>query len=410
MKILNRANKHMFRLLGNQGQEPGKEYREHSYLIREGDCLYNALTNEAVLVEDWEEDREELIRKWFYVPPSFDVLSASHIARSRVLSLAEGPQPKKGLFVIFMTTACNAKCTYCYEQGIRTTSMAEDTAEEVAEYISENTNHDAVAEIRWFGGEPLLNRRCVNVISRDLANYGVKFRSEMFTNGDLLKDVSEDEMKLWNLRSVQLTLDDTGEEYDRIKGLPKGAYGRAKENVERLGKLGIHASLRVHLDPDRGLYPCIKIVDEFKGYENVGMYARLLYNRPVSQEDYDALLQLEDYMYSAGKFQHTFRIYSHPRHCMADSPTTACITTDGHLSPCEHHAFGEDYGTIYSKKVNAEKLREWNVREKYVENCTSCKLYPICKKLVKCPAEGKCSEGYGYYQIESIKRAMRERI
>ena len=97
---------------------------------------------------------------------------------------------------------------------------------------------------------------------------------------------------------------------------------------------------------------------------------------------------------------------------MSDSRKIACITPTGNLSPCEHFAYGEHvYGSIYSKDRNEDILKKWSVREKYVTpTCKNCPLYPSCRKIVMCPAEGKCSEGYQYYQIETIKRALRKKV
>ena len=408
MRLINKANRYMMRLLGNQYIDDTKEYAPHKYLIRDENRLYNVLTNEAVLVEDWEADREELIRRWFYTPPDFDVCSAAYLSNSRMLSISEGPVSSKGLYVIFMTTACNAACEYCFELGSKVITMAEDTAEDIAEYISKHSNPDVAVRVRWFGGEPLVNKKCISIIASELNRLGVKFNSEMLTNGDLFNEVTDDEIKLWNLQNVQFTIDTVGEKYDAIKHLPAGAYERIKKTTERLGALGIHISIRVHLDPDRGVDEARKVVDEFKGYDNVGIYTRLLY-KSVTKKDYEDLLELEDYIVSTGKMRHNFKQFGSPRHCMADSSGTACITPEGLLTPCEHYAYGVTYGSIYKKAVDGGMLKEWKRRTKDAKKCGDCVFFPTCKLLKNCPAEGSCEEGYNFYLTETIKRAMRER-
>ena len=62
------------------------------------------------------------------------------------------------IYRILTTTACNARCSYCYENGAVLSTMDPDTAEKTAELIIRNYQTqptDIVLE--WFGGEPLLN-------------------------------------------------------------------------------------------------------------------------------------------------------------------------------------------------------------------------------------------------------------
>lgn len=409
VRTINKANSYFMRVLGEQSPEPGVEYAEHPYIIKDGNLWYNALTNEAVQLSESEDEESELIKRWFYVPEGMDVKPLSYLIRSKINYLESGPRVTKGTFVFFLTTACNAACTYCYEKGTEVDTMSEEVAEDAAEYICKNSGKDAVVKIRWFGGEPLLNKKAMNIITGILADNGVRYVSEMFSNGDLFDTVDDIEIERWNLQTVQFTLDDIGTRYDKIKGLPDGAYERLKRTIVRLRDMDVHSSLRIHLDPKKGIAPCKAVVDAFRDMEDVGMYARILYNQPLTEKNYDELLELEDYIRATGKFRRNFRSYNSAPYCMADTRATACITTDGHLSFCEHYPFGESYGSIYEPKYNAEKTKQWRIREKYERGCKQCVLYPTCKKLTMCPAVGKCTEGYAYYQIESIKRAMRER-
>lgn len=397
--------------LGVQHEEVGRSYKYSNYLIREGNAIYNSLTDEIVFVQDEKLDRKELIRRWFLVPEDFSVLTASDIIRQSYLGKQSGPgRNLKTNYVIFTTTACNGNCEYCFEKNYKTISMTESVAENVANYIIRSHAPRTKVSIKWFGGEPLVNKDAINLITSRISDK-VDFKSTMCSNGDLLSDCTDDEFKLWRLKSVQLTLDDVGDAYDKIKGLKSGAYARLKETVSRLNDLGITSQLRIHFNPDKGIEPCLKIVDEFKSFKNVQMYSRILYDS-ATIKDYEALLTIEQAINDSKN--RTFKI---PKmeigsHCMGDNRHVACITPEGLLSPCEHYAYGEHiYGSIYNKNRNEDILKKWSVREKYVTpSCKECPLYPSCRKLVMCPAEGKCSEGYQYYQIETIKRALRKKV
>ena len=395
--------------LGVQYEDIGRSYEYSKYLVREGNAIFNSLTSEIVLVEDEIKDRKELLRRWFLVPDDYDVRTASDMICQRILAKQKGPGGNlKTNYVIFTTTACNASCSYCFEKGYKVLTMTDTVAEDVADYIIRS--HAPKINIKWFGGEPLVNKKVIDIITSKITDK-VDFRSAMSTNGDLLSECSDDDFRRWKLRRVQLTLDDVGMNYDKIKGLKDGAYLRLKETVERLEKLGITIQLRIHYNPDIGSEPCFKIIDDFKDYKNVSMYSRILYDK-ATIDDYKVLLSIEDEILKVGRGNFVAPKRASGNNCMGDNPHVACITPEGKLSLCEHYAYGEYmYGDIYTQNVDRKLLNTWSVKAKYqLPECKSCPIYPICRKIVMCPAEGKCSDGYQYYQIETIKRALRKKV
>ena len=395
--------------LGVQYEDAGRIYGYSKYLIREGNAIFNSLTSEVILLEDEKKDRNELIRRWFLVPDGFDVMTASDMIRQRIIAKQKGPgSNRKTSYVIFTTTACNASCSYCFEKGCDILTMSDSVAEDVGKYIIET--HAPKVRIKWFGGEPLVNKRPIDIISSKLTDK-VDFRSSMSTNGDLLDECTDEDFKRWRLKSVQFTLDDVENGYDRIKGLKVGAYSRLKETVSRLGNLGITVQIRIHYNPDIGPEPCFKIIEDFKDFKNVRMYGRILYDK-ATINDYKVLLSIEDEILKTGKGNLIIPKRASGNNCMGDNPQVACITPEGKLSLCEHYAYGEYmYGSIYTQNVDWNLRNNWTIKAKYQDSkCKLCPLYPICRKIVMCPAEGKCSDGYQYYQIETIKRALRKKV
>ena len=409
MKIIGRVNSFGARL-GTQTAEPGLTYMLNPCVIADGPAWYNPLTGEAVVVEDPKADFPKLVQKWFFVPQNFDIKSMTHWIRQKTLSdtASVGRTPKTS-YTIFTTTACNASCSYCFEKGMETITMSDKTAEDVADYIIKTRNRNVMTTLKWFGGEPLVNMRAMNIISERLNRELIAYRGEITTNGSLLDKVPDGSMvDKWRLKNVQLTLDDIGSGYGEYKGLDDGAYARLKEQMLRLTGLGIHVAVRIHFHPEAGLEPCYQIVDDLKDIKNLSMYARIIY-KAESIEDYERLLELEDYMVERGKYSYAFPRRGGGVHCMADNRRIACITPLGELSPCEHYAYGEVYGSIYNNEVDREMLAEWKAREKHLcTDCETCKLYPLCEKILLCPAEGNCLKGYMWYQIEETRRALRE--
>ena len=119
-------------------------------------------------------------------------------------------------FRILTTTACNAKCPYCYEKGIKTETMTLDMADKVAKFIEQQSTTNAGITLEWFGGEPLVNPSVISVITRKLKNDGYIIKSAaLTTNGILFTDELIEVAKTeWQLTNVQITLDGVNEIHD----------------------------------------------------------------------------------------------------------------------------------------------------------------------------------------------------
>ena len=413
MKTLKEPNKKYVGVLLTQRIESGLEYVESPYIVKNDNLFFNTLTAEAVLVEDEKKDRPELIRRWFYIPKGMDPSTLAHLIRQKDLLIYSGPgSNKKSLYTIFTTTACNASCSYCFEKGYDIYTMDLETADKVSDYIIETRDKRGPIQIKWFGGEPLVNNNVINRISKNLIDSKVDYTSGIISNGNLLDGCSDEELKdIWKVRTIQLTFDDINDEYSKIKGLDRDAYPRLLKNIERLEELGIRVNARIHYNELLGIEPCLRIVEDLKVFKNVSMYTRIVYGKETIQ-NYSNILKIEEAINRYGKNRFSLPVYGNPTHCMADNSRMATITPTGEFTPCEHYAYGEHmYGSIYSRERKQDVLNRWSVREKYQSpDCKTCPLYPSCRKLVMCPAEGKCSDGYQYYQIETIKRALRKKV
>lgn len=410
MKIINAADNFVKRVIGLQTIEGSIEYVENPYLVKDGDTIFNTLTREVIVLEDQKTDFPYLIRNWFYVPKGFDVSSLSHLIRQQLLNIENGPGSRlKDSYTIFTTTGCNASCSYCFEKGFDILTMSEKTAEDVADYIARTRNRSKPAHVEWFGGEPLCNKNVMTLISNRLRGYGIKVTSGITTNGSLLPSCTDEELKdIWGVNHVQLTFDGIENEYENVKGLPKGSFNKLLDTMERLDRLKILTYVRVHYDPKKGKDPCLNVIDTVSKFNNIRPYVRLLYDHG-GIEHYKAVLELNDYIDSKGKYYHTLPSVIKIEHCIADSHKGVAITPEGKFSPCGHYVTGENiFGDIYNKTLDNDVLKKWAVKIKTIDaDCKKCPLYPSCRRIVMCPAEGNCADGYRYFQIETIKRALR---
>ena len=405
MRTITKRNNISLQAVGYQSELPGVEYVEHEYITRVGDAVYNALTGEAIVIDDEGADKAEMIRRWILAPRGMNLAGLAHMTRQTAHNMKTSRWVNR--YTIFTTTGCNGSCEYCFQRGIEPLTMSTETAADVANWILKHANPGLMINIRWFGGEPLVNKAVISQICQAMKDNRRRYQSSMSSNGDLFEGVTDEEVELWQLKSVQFTIDAPGEEYDRIKGLPAGAYDRLKATVERFP--GINFGIRVHYDPVKGTEPCWEIIDDFKCYSNVVMYAAMLYDGAKTQADYEELLKIEDHMIEAGKMVPRLPGWTPDVNCMADNRQQACITPTGDLTPCEHVVTGESYGTIYSDTRDQTVLDKWAAKCKDDEDgCGECPLYPACEKLCRCESAGKCSEGYKYYLLERIKRALIE--
>lgn len=390
----------------NQIEEEHLNYDFHSYLIWNGNYVYNAVTGDVAVVDDIKKDRSELIARWFMVPSNMDLSSLLYFQRQ--VRIARSFEPTANDYTIFTTMKCNASCEYCFQHGGSDEYMSESTANAVASYISDHTNRQRLTVLRWFGGEPLVNKSVIDIICKSLRANGINFRSNMSSNADLFSEITDAEIYLWNLKTVQITLDDVGDEYSKIKGLPSGAYERLIDTIRRFEPLDIGMNVRVHYHPEKGIEPIRQIISDLKPYKNVYIYAAMLYDVPHSKEDYEMLYKIEDELIEAGVLRFSIGNADKVTYCMADSGNSRCIRVDGSITPCEHYSEGETSGSIYSDDFNDDVLSRWMGKRKYEKKCNDCPLYPTCEILSKCPSVGKCEEGYKDYRIERVRRVLKQ--
>ena len=205
MKQILPANRTVFGLCGEQEGKEGDSYRLSTCCVSaecaDGTLLYHTLTGELLLLSPGEEQNETLIRKRFLVPQEFRDNQFTDEIR-RIAGMVRPAKRNRTVFTVLTTTDCNARCYYCYEKGIRRTPMTEETALTVAEYIVRVSGGEGV-KLRWFGGEPLYNRKAIDEICGVLAGKGIVFESSMISNGFYLdEETARAAAEKWNLKKV----------------------------------------------------------------------------------------------------------------------------------------------------------------------------------------------------------------
>ena len=391
-------------ILGQQRRKPGTSYRlaDHCLQIscREGTLLYHTLLGTLYLLEGSETVRDhenELLREHFFVPVGLDEQK-----RARdVFRLGGRMTPQKRnvtAFTILTTTDCNARCFYCYEMGRSRVPMSDQVAQDTAAYIAKVSGGEKV-KLHWFGGEPLCNRRAIEIITQRLREQGVTFTSLLTTNGYYLDgETIAKARRDWKLEETQITLDGTRETYNRIKAYvekDENAFERVLSNIRSALDADIRVDIRLNMDGGNGedlLLLSGELTKRFGARENLYVYAVMIksfvgqiHSFSSEAEAADRFLALQKKLDGYGFSER--RVLSRDFRgncCMADNDGTQLITPDGHIGRCEHFTETELVGSIYSEERDESLIRAWKELHDPYPECAGCPLYPGCIRLDRC--------------------------
>jgi len=411
------CNKEIQGILGLQDYSDSIKYRPIIYLmeqeISDGYLVENLLTRELVLLTKTEYNlfknvhfnekfMKFFVQHWFYIPEKISEKSIYYILSHNI----KQKRPKlginrKNMFTIFTTTDCNARCPYCYEQGIDAISMDHKVALNTAKYIeSSHMNHTKI-HLKWFGGEPLLNGDVINIICDYLTNSGVDFHSSITSNGYLFDKYADKEIiEKWHLKRTQITLDGTKDFYQKTKNYvnqDKHAFEKVIANIQRLTNIGVNVVIRMNISADNekellSLIDYLKVT--FNGNKHLKIYSYVLFNEgsqdtapmTLSQREQacEAFKKIEKKLSDSGFGIYGFRF---PSICV-------CITPTGYLTLCEHHPNDEIIGNIYEGITDCSTIKSWSNRLPETAECITCKYYPQCITLKKCPSFSKGCDNF----------------
>lgn len=412
-------------IVGRQKRTDGQPYRLMTYVVQQpvddGVLLYNTLTCSLVLLTPDEAAdimvQQELIDRWFLVPQEHDDQKLCRQIR-QMAALLKPPAKAITNYTILTTTGCNARCFYCYEKGTKPVTMTAETADKVVRYIVKHRGDEKV-KISWFGGEPLVNAKVIDQICTELREQGVPFRSTMTSNGYLFDaDMVQRAKDLWQLRSVQITLDGTELTYNRVKDyVYRGvnAFERVLQNIGMLTAAGIHVIIRLNVDK-HNIGEMAELVlllhQRFGTNEHLTIYSHelLVERTPEDEAELFALqTQLAQQIAACGYKNHKRGLQKdiNLNLCMADSDGSVVIAPDGHLGKCEHFIDSNFFGHIDSEEHDEAILHKFKERQADIDACATCFYYPQCIRLVMCTGDFGCTLGNQQYRLSAMRETMK---
>ena len=390
--------------------------------------LSSTLTNQVYELdtEEWEDLQsgifagkycDELAKVGVLVEKGYDELSKYHMILKTLRTMSKKPN---GLsqYTILPTTACNARCTYCYEEGIIPISMTRETADAVIDFVC-RTRHDGKIRIDWFGGEPLIGASTISYICRGMRDCGVEFSSGITTNATLLTpEMILEAKELWNLERAQVSMDGARADYESRKlyvNPERHNYDVAMKAVGMLSDAGVSVFIRCNYD-EGNLIRLPEFYNDcrkrFGDKENVTVYTSQLFQSSAEKREDKLCFDVEDMEKLLGKLggaaQASLPVRLRSRYCMSDfSGSNIIIDPQGGLHKCEHYLSPEDaIGSIYDETL---PTWEWN-EEDEAEICRNCRFLPTCTpfRRVGCPVKPEnCREEREIYLKQALQNYLK---
>ncbi len=363
---------------------------------------------------------EELAEDGFIVPETADEYG------SLMKEIHEINRKSDTLYFIIATTkACNYRCYYCFEGShISNENMDPGTMEAVSAFIigkcKENPGLKSLV-LQWFGGEPLLFTEPIRRITQSLAEYvqanKIELRGHITTNGRLLTPELVDEMAdLYHIKTVQITLDGTASEYERIKGCSEDDFLRVIDNI-RYAQDRMKVFIRLNLkDNLESLKELIAYLYDMK----LKVHVRISHIFDLSQnpEEYLASYreyteehrELADFIREEGYLKLFGDISKIPKRrlvCKANASWHYAIDIYGNLFRCVEKITDPAYsvGNVY-EGITEQQLDRLFLENPLYDRCRECAYLPMC--LGKCTME-RLIENKGV-DCETVKRYIKENI
>jgi len=419
--------KHIADLWGKQRIREDQTYRLMKYVLRvdhEGKMLlHNVVTGQLVVLDQEEADAvdhlpqsygpemKRLVTEHYLVPEDYDEFHQVRKLRSILWKLRQSQMSvptEIRRYTILPTTACNARCYYCFEKGCKTLTMTESVAKDVVGFIARRSQGDPVT-LSWFGGEPTIAANRIDQICSGLRERGIVYRSEITTNGYLF----DEQMvacagDLWNLNRVMISVDGVENTYNSIKAYINAMdnpYQKVMRNVSLLLSREIRVEMRMNFDlnniQDFELL-AKEMLHRFKGNSLFRLTAYPVIGRYVNNENVvlhgtDEWFQEKIVVLNRLAAAMGLRDMKISLPCLRFEGCEACdcravvICADGSLVRCPEQ-FGPEQivGNIYDEVIFPDRVASWQQFVEY-EKCRDCPFYPFCNRIANCNVKDRCN-------------------
>lgn len=136
---------------------------------------------------------------------------------------------------IAVTRDCNFACVYCYEINRQPIYLSEAVENDIISFLKSVQGLRSVF-VTWYGGEPLMNFKCIKSLTGKIKELGVEYFSMMVTNGFLLSRRICEQLKDLSIYKLQITLDGFAKIHNQRRCLKNGSgtYQTIISNIQYL--------------------------------------------------------------------------------------------------------------------------------------------------------------------------------
>lgn len=351
--------------------------------------LYNSLSRLSELEYQQYQNGERLEDELLQLMVSQGILVRDNIDEAERYNIFSRLSNKyfRGIPAITVTPTmeCNARCFYCYENGVRNGRLREEDISAIVDKIKLLDTSNGI-NITWFGGEPLLNTKWMDAFAYALKEENITFVGFMITNGSKLdSEIIKKMIDVWNVNCVQITLDGSYEEYVKRKAYTNGdknIYYRLLKNIGKIAKVGIDVRIRLNIDAlnAESIIQAAKDIEMlYGGNLNVSYYPAFLTGTKYQMSEEDKLEIIRRLIEVGSNFHISDYIYKTPRTiaCYHYQDNAFSIDTNGCIYTCEHMLGHKEkaVGNI-NEKIDISSL-ERIIPEPRSE-CVDCVFWPKC--------------------------------
>ena len=337
------------------------------------------------------EGYDDLIESYFLVPEGKDECKFYE----SIIALMRAYNTKRGHpgYTILPTLGCNARCAYCYEEGMKQVTMTPEIVERTIRYVIE-THEEETVYLSWFGGEPLMCPHIIDRICEGMREAGLAYRSSMTSNASLVTPEMIEKMTgLWNLNKIQVSMDGDEKAYFQRKAYrdDRDYYHIVIENINLMAEAGINVLIRCNVDP-QNLEGIPAFLDDLRTgipeKKKVSLYFALLNDARMGDDDlktWQKLYSIKPLIEEAG-FSLGSNIGDKIRlsHCMADG-NSVVICPDGSLYSCEHCPPAARFGDVFRGVTDEGAKAAFCRMDQTREMCRQCPFLPECTSFATCP-------------------------
>ncbi len=184
--------------------------------------------------------------------------------------------------MLIMTYNCNCACQYCFEKNDfdKEECVDENKLNLIVNYIIEhfNTGSYEELELHYFGGEPLLKINEMLFVQKKIKQSGIKFKSNVITNGVLLNENNIKKLLSMGIDSFQITIDGDKKIHDERRPMKNGdsCYDLILKNLNAISNLSNDLSINIRINIDDNNYLSLNTI-----YSNLPDYIKYNSNNSI---------------------------------------------------------------------------------------------------------------------------------